>query len=320
VSQGTADRQLSDYRTPEALWAAVDTRIEQLVVADPRLTKGNLQRQFVYERLLARVFRDTDEWVLKGGTALLARVRSARHSKDVDLFRLQGTVGDAVAKFKKIAASDLRDHFRFVAHSHTVRDERAGQRATRLATVSVDGYAGATLKARFGVDIVIGSIITREPETLVPEPVVHIGGMPAPRYLLYPIVDHVADKVCATFERFGSKRAPSSRVRDLVDLVVIARTQTMHAHALRQAIEAERLHRQLAPITHYAPPTNWRSMYATAARGVVECVDHSTYAAATGLMERFLNPVLANDPMIASWRPEMLQWSAVEVAGYQGRG
>jgi predicted nucleotidyltransferase component of viral defense system len=310
VNSGTTDRHLRDYRTPEALWSAVNTRIDQIVASGSPLSKGNLQRQFVYGRLLARVFQSTDEWVLKGGTALLVRVRSARHSKDVDLFRLQGSVEDAVAEFRRIAATDLHDHFRFITNAHTVRDERPGQRATRLATVNVDGYAGATLKANFGVDIVIGSIITETPQTLLPEPIIDIDGLPTPSYLLYPIVDHIADKVCATFERFGTKQAPSTRVRDLVDLVVIVRTQTVRTRALKRAIEAERQHRGLAPIIRYTTPTSWKSIYAAAVRGVSECVDHDTYSAAMELMETFLNPVLSEDPADASWQPDALRWQS----------
>jgi hypothetical protein len=50
----------------------------------------------------------------------------------------------------------------------------------------------------------------------------------------------------------------------LVDLVVIARTQTVHAAALRIAIEAERHHRNMAPITAWAAPDGWSSTYAKA--------------------------------------------------------
>lgn len=35
------------------------------------------------------------------------------------------------------------------------------------------------------------------------------------------MVDHVADKVAATYERHGEDRRPSTRFRDLVDLVAI---------------------------------------------------------------------------------------------------
>ncbi|MGH8777149.1 MAG: hypothetical protein ACRDWI_19065 [Jiangellaceae bacterium] len=46
-------------------------------------------------------------------------------------------------------------------------------------------------------------------------------------YRLYPVADQIADKVCATMETNypGGKR--SSRVKELVDLVALAHTQTV---------------------------------------------------------------------------------------------
>ncbi len=45
-----------------------------------------LQRQFLLQRFLARVFDMPDgPWVLKGGAGLLVRLPGARHSQAVDL-------------------------------------------------------------------------------------------------------------------------------------------------------------------------------------------------------------------------------------------
>lgn len=146
------ERALADFATPDALWAAIDSRITKLVAADPRLNKADLQRQFGYERFLARVFSVEGEWVLKGGTALLARVRSARHSRDVDLFRQRGDVAEAAAELVKLAAVDLGDHVRFVAALGRIQQERAGRGGARLATVKVVGYVGTRQKFGFTVD------------------------------------------------------------------------------------------------------------------------------------------------------------------------
>jgi hypothetical protein len=45
----------------------------------------------------------------------------------------------------------------------------------------------------------------------------------------YPLVDHVADKVAAMFELHGEKCAPSTRYRDLVDLVAIVISASVDA-------------------------------------------------------------------------------------------
>ncbi len=246
--------------------------------------------------------------MLKGGTALLVRTRSARHSKDIDLFRREGAVADAVTELAALAAIDLKDHFRFVTTLDRVREERPGRGGAQLATVKVDGYVGARRKLAFTVDTVVGSLITVEPEYRVPDPITDIAGFQAPPFRLYPIVDHVADKLCATFELFGTVGTPSTRVRDLVDLVVIARTQPVDASALRYAIEAERAHRGLAPITEYRTPHGWRAAYAAAARGVADCVDHVRYADAVELVGWFLDPVLSGGLTGGCWDPDRLVW------------
>jgi hypothetical protein len=56
--------------------------------ADTRYSLDELQRQFAYDRALARLFTapDADSWILKGAGALLARLEQARHSKDIDVY------------------------------------------------------------------------------------------------------------------------------------------------------------------------------------------------------------------------------------------
>ncbi len=47
-------------------------------------------------------------------------------------------------------------------------------------------------------------------------------------YRAYPVVDHIADKVCALLEvhqRYGDSAIASTRYRDLFDLVVSTRTR-----------------------------------------------------------------------------------------------
>jgi len=80
----------------------------------------------VYDRFLARLFSTGERnWVLKGGTALLARVRSARHSQDIDLFAQTGTIDAAVVEIQRAAALDLADHFHFVTGAVVTRPQRA---------------------------------------------------------------------------------------------------------------------------------------------------------------------------------------------------
>lgn len=64
---------------------------------------------------MGRVFlTEPDKWVLKGATALLARMRgSGRHTVDVDLYRRRAGLGEAEAALRAAAALELGDFFRF---------------------------------------------------------------------------------------------------------------------------------------------------------------------------------------------------------------
>lgn len=296
----------SGYATPAALWRAVQDRSK----ARARVTGGqvqDVQRQFVYDRFLARLFTHAaaGTWILKGGTALLARVRSARHSRDIDLYSEAGTLDIALAELRAASGLDLVDHFHFVIAGGPPKLtlERPGQPGSELATVKVDGYVGTRQVPGFTVDVVVGVVITDEPDEIHPEPALALSGLPSPPYRLYPIVDHVADKLCATFEKYGATQLPSSRTRDLVDLVIIARSQHLDADLLRHAIEAERLHRGLEPIIRWDCPAQWARTYPGLARTVPECRDHRAFADASELVASLLDPVLSDGITSASWQP-----------------
>lgn len=76
------------YGEPAALRQALTDQLRRLALARPGAQLADLQRQFAYDRLLARVFvAEPEAWVVKGATALLARMHgSARHTVDIDLY------------------------------------------------------------------------------------------------------------------------------------------------------------------------------------------------------------------------------------------
>lgn len=293
------------YARPEQMWAAVTAHIKN--VSPTAISE--LQRQFLYDRFLARVFtHDPTAWVLKGGTALLTRVRDARHSRDVDLNCTAGTLEDAVQELHAAATTNLEDHVRFTtAPTHRMHPPPPGQPGQVNARLQITPHIGVRAVQPFGIDVVVGTLLTADPDIHHATPVVVIPGITSPPYRLYSVVDHVADKVCATMELHDGQ--PSSRHRDLVDLVIIACTQTVSAAPLTHAIEAERLHRGLPPISAWTSPLQWSSPYAKAARAVAHCAKYPTYADATALIARFLDPVLSSELIDGIWNPQTVQWN-----------
>lgn len=199
----------------------------------------------MYGRFLARVFREPDApWVVKGGTAALVRVHDARTTKDIDLLGQLDNPHEAVEALRGLLAVDLHDHFRFQI-TGVAASLGGGQPEVDGCRISVEPYVGALRKEPFNVDLVTGSLLTVEPEP-ASLPGIDIPGLVTPTLRLYPLVDHIADKLCAIQAGYGADGSrPSSRVKDLVDLVVFARREDVDgdkqlrtASAVRQIIHS----------------------------------------------------------------------------------
>src|SRR5665811_1602067 len=145
--QGCRVSGTGGYRDGAALWAAMTSRAKETANAT-RADHGALVRRFVYDRFLARVFHDLDApWVLKGGTAVLARVNNARTTKDVDLLVELDNLDIALEWLRASVAVDLGDHFRFVITGYDASVGGAGQPQVGGYRVHVDAYCGGHQEA-----------------------------------------------------------------------------------------------------------------------------------------------------------------------------
>ncbi|MBB2925560.1 nucleotidyl transferase AbiEii/AbiGii toxin family protein [Cellulomonas cellasea] len=296
------------YDSGVALWAAATARAKA-AAKEVGVDSGALIRRFVFERFLARVFHDpAAPWVLKGGTAVLARVNDARTTKDVDLLGQLGSLDAAVDALRAVAGRDLGDHFRFVITKVESSAGGAGQPAVDGCRVSIDAYCGAAKKGSFGVDLVTGSLMTSAPEFRA-DPVLDLRGVEAPTMRLYPVVDHIADKLCATQATYGAAGdQASSRVRDLVDLVVLTSAQDIDGSALIAAVYGEWEHRGLPGVPVFAPPPAWERLYPPLARKVPACAHATSFDDALTLVSAFLQPVLDRSAASRRWSANYRIW------------
>lgn len=297
------------YKSGAAVEAAIRDAARNAFAADKSASTQDRIRQEHFRRFLSRIFseRADSDWLLKGGTGVLARVASGRRTTDVDLFRANNTLGGALAELIRLASIDLGDFFRFV---YTKRQSAVGgdqQAYTDGYGVDFDVYIGADKKEPLHVDLVVGAIITDEVTVTAPANQLDLPRLPSNDYRLYPIVDQIADKVCATMADYSGR--PSSREKDLVDLVVIAKTQTLSADALRRAIDAEARVRSLIPFTELTIPPAWGRLYAKQAKDVPYCADYRTADLAAELMRVFIDMVLHHEVAGKTWSPDSLAWS-----------
>ena len=182
-------------------------RLRRLAESSP-WTLAELQRQFAYDRFLQRLNAGDDGWVLKGAAALLAREVSTRATRDVDLYRRAELV-EAETALREAIALDLGDWFTFEASR------------SRQMTAGVIGLTFA-LTARIGnrewesfnVDLVDEAAgMTGEPETAPALARIDLAELDQPGYRVWPLADHVADKVTATFATYGRTNRASTRVQ-----------------------------------------------------------------------------------------------------------
>jgi Nucleotidyl transferase AbiEii toxin, Type IV TA system len=87
-------------------------------------------------------------------------------------------------------------------------------------------------------------------------------------YRAYPLPDHLADKVVATFQRYGPQQLRSTRYKDLIDLVGIITGASLNARAALRALtsEANRRRVQLPPAFDVPDRALWEPGYSAQAR------------------------------------------------------
>jgi hypothetical protein len=297
------------YATPYAFRAALRDRFGAFTNGDHGLRVEELQRQFAYDRVLARCFagQDADRWVLKGAVALLARLGGrARHSKDVDLYYAapSASTDRAVDAFRAAARRDLGDHFRFEVTRISPLQEHVQGRRLRLGA-----YLGARF-ATFHVDIVVGTAISGAPEIAEPLTPLHVDGLVRPFYRVFPVADHLADKLCAiteTHQRADGSVMASTRVKDLVDVALMAGSQSVRGPALRRALLTGAAHRGMTLPPRFEVPDldAWRTGYLRRAADAPAPVP--SFRQAADVAGRLFDPVLAG-PVDGSWDPQASRW------------
>ncbi|WP_238015583.1 nucleotidyl transferase AbiEii/AbiGii toxin family protein [Dactylosporangium sp. AC04546] len=291
------------YASPEAFRRAVTDRLRALAAPKGRWPLPDMQRQFAYDRLLARLYELDDGWIVKGATALLARGIAVRHTIDIDLYRVIRQ-RDAERDLRAALHRPAEDWFQFTAGVATpVADGVGGVR------VPIDARIGAASWARFHVDVVGDGVrMTGSPEPVASLIPLTVPGLPSVGYQAYPIVDHIADKVCAILERRGAGRRPSTRFKDLVDLVVLTGHAQVSVDAQRAALVSEARRRGIGLPAAFAVPdvSLWDRGYAAEARRATG-FEARTLTDALALVRPFIDPLLAGSAR-GRWRPVVLEW------------
>jgi len=291
--------------SPNAFRRSLSDRIKR-EAKNRRHTHQQLQRQFLIQRFLARVFANpTGSWVLKGGTSLLIRLPDARHSRDIDLLHTVDNADKAIAELRTLAGRDAGDPLTFILGSH--RSMTGGVTGVQIPVIA---YLGATEFERFTIDLSTDLHTVARVERARPEPVISIPGLPPlPEFVLYPLPDQVADKVCAMYERHGPRQGPSTRYRDLVDLLLIITALPLDAVSTTRSLVSESSRRQLdLPAALIPPGPEWTTGYRRVAGDSL--VDPALHDLDSALVRAgaCLDPLLSGTLTVGTWNPSRASW------------
>jgi hypothetical protein len=298
------------YSSPAAFRAAMEIRLKA-AATDAGRPVNELRRQYLTQRFLARVYAMPDpEWILLGGTALLARIPGARHSKDVDFIHPHELSIAVAALTDLVSAEPAPDPFTF-----DIATTAAPPRDNHLS-LKVTARLSVTVVEIFSVDIT-RRILVATLDTVQPEPVIDIEDVDElPPFLTIPLAQQVADKLCAMYETHGASGLPSSRFRDLVDLMIIITLRGeagLTASAVTDALTAEQARRALTiPPDLPIPSLRWATGYTKMARAVLPRTLHRLEPALQRLQE-FAGPILTG-VAAGTWQSVRHSWSGSEFA------
>jgi hypothetical protein len=276
------------YQTATAFRTALERRLLTHSQATS-LGLSRLRKLVAFERLLARLLVVApNRWILKGGLALDFRLAErARTTVDMDLERSDDEL-TSNADFVAARLTNLDDYFTFAIARTTLLDAadvagavryrvRASLASRRFEDFVVDVGFSATIEERDEID---------GPDLLV------FADLPPIRVPTLPLSLHIAEKVHAYTRWYGEGQRPSTRVKDLVDLVLISTIGDLSAHEVRAALNRTFSSRATHPLPHAlpAPPPEWTALYRRLAQSLAIPSDaqegHRTVAA-------FLDPILA---------------------------
>lgn len=267
-----------------------------------------LRKEVAFDRLLARLFAvAADRWVLKGALALDYRFGDrARATKDIDL----ATAGDEASPTIDLLAAqaiDLDDFFGFAMERTSALDRLTEGAAVRY---HVRAELAGRVFDEFLLDVGFDPPAGVDLDRLRGPALLAFAGISPVDAQAVPIETHVAEKLHAYSRVYGMGSVRSTRVKDLVDLALIAAEASPDAGRLRAAIEAtfERRASHDRPVRLPRPPADWRVPYQRMARSVGLDGDLETGFGAAGAM---VDPILASDVRIGSWDPIARRWTLV---------
>ena len=280
------------YRSAADFRRALEHRLQKHAAASG-LNLQRLRRTVAFNRFLARIFANKlSPWVLKGGYAMELRLHNARATLDVDLcFRGKPEPGkepqaDHLQRLlARATQADLGDFFEFGIGGMQMELEGPLYGGARYPVRSmIDGR----LFVSFHVDVAVGDFIPGTLETAKEHNLMSFAGIKPSIFPIIPKEVQFAEKLHSyTMPR----PVPNSRVRDLVDMVLLIQESKLSPGKAKKAMQAvfDRRKSHPIPVTLVPPPAGWEKRFAEMA---AECALKLDLKAGFEILNQFYSKVV----------------------------
>jgi hypothetical protein len=259
------------YGTAAAFRRGLEDRLQDIARKEV-VDLQRVRRQVAFDRLLARLFQASQPrelpWVLKGGYAMELRIKAARTTKDIDLtmrsvFSPGGKKDDrknlaVLEKLQEAAAFSSDDFFVYTIGEPIADLDAAPYGGARFP---VEARVDGRVFVGFHLDVGIGDAVMEPLEVIEGRDWLGFAGVASPSLYMIPREQQFAEKLHAyTLPRQG---ATNSRVRDLVDMVLLIHSGTLARAKVAEAIHLtfDRRGTHALPSMLHPPPTDWQKPY-----------------------------------------------------------
>jgi predicted nucleotidyltransferase component of viral defense system len=219
-----------------------------------------LRRHVAFDRILARFFKNKPEgMILKGGYAIELWIQNARTTMDIDI----SFNGDMIENWngrhlndpaalqellQDYATRDTGDFFQFIIGNSTLDLENAPYGGYRFP---IEARMAGRLFIKFEIDIAAGDVWIEPHEEVQPANWLGFAGVEPPVIPLISKEQQFAEKIHAyTLPR----KTQNSRVKDLVDMLILIRSGNMDPEKIRVAVSTTFQKRNTHPLPSELPP------------------------------------------------------------------
>ena len=252
------------YDNAIAFRRALEDRLKN-IAREQSIPLDRLRRTITFDRFLARLFSSSDTnqlWLLKSGYALEFRFSNiARTTKDIDFSipHIENPDENTIRELlQNEAKRDLPDWFQFFIGTPMQEFDQAIYGGWRYP---VEARVANRTFTKFHIDVGIGDAVISKAEWKKGDDILSFAGIEPAYVAMLPIEQHFAEKIHAY--SYPREQRPFSRIRDLVDLVLLIEQGLPEKELLISAIKAtfERRNTHDIPQELETPPEILKDSY-----------------------------------------------------------